>query len=249
MPAATAKQIESAVAAALERCAYDEAANIAAGHPDQRKHGELMVEINLRREPPAVPESGATVPESGTTALDVTSAQPAPAGMFRLVNHPATLSSYNPRAEQHGERPTPAADLKFEANLPSTVLDHFDPLLRAVLFHKAEEARGLLDAAHDAPNLRFPKLGGPLKWSNEFAGYALRIHLGTSEKSHLVINDCDLNAITFTPQEGGTVVVTFRIQCHPDEKQSGKLAMLVANRVDVTLSPPSDGEDELPLAA
>lgn len=232
MPAATAQQIEAAFDAAIERKDYDAAIRVAGGHPSEEACAELVMRANLLRREPAP----ATWSEDDPEPFAMFARQ-----MFALANFPAKLTSFNPRAEIHGNETQPAADLKFETNVPSSVLDAFDPALRRFLYHKADDAGDLANQAHDAPNLRIPKLSPPLKWSAKFAGYELRLHIGIDERSHVVIGACDLNNIQFSPQEGGTVLLHFRIQCHPGEAYSGKLAMLVQSRVDISLLPPEDG--------
>lgn len=237
MPTATAQQIEAAVEAAIERKDYDAAIRVAGGHPDESKCAEFVMRANLLRREPAPAWS-----EDDPEPFD----EPEPFAMFArqmfaLANFPAKLVSFNPRAEIHGNETQPAADLKFETNVASEVLDAFDPALRRFLYHKADEAGDLANQAHDAPNLRIPKLSSPLKWSAKFAGYQLRLHIGLDERSHVVIGACDLNNVQFSPQEGGTVLLHFRIQCHPGEAHSGKLAMLVQSRIDISLTPPEDG--------
>lgn len=233
MPAATAKQVEAAVKAALERNDPDAAERVAAGHPDPLERAELLGRIDLFR-----------APSRAATPVDHEGTPPALGGprMFELVAFPAKLVAFNPRAEIHGTATVPAADLKFECNVASAALDAFDARLRGALYHKADGvAHDLADAVHDAPDLRFPKLAPPLKWSAKYAGYELRLHLGIDERSHVVIGNCDLNELRFTPKQGGTVVVGFRIQCHPGEQECGKLALLVQSHVDISLTPPDDG--------
>lgn len=238
MPAPSAKQVEAAVDAAIDRKDYDAAARVAAGHPDPLKRGELDARIALLRAWPRPPGDAAPEPAQPPEVAPLTRGP----RMFELRSFPAKLSSFNPRAEIHGAETKPAADLKFECNVASTALDAFDPGLRGALYHKADGvAHDLADEAHDAPDLRFPKLVAPLKWSAKFAGYELRIHLGIDERSHVVIGSCDLNAIQFSPQQGGTVVLGFRVQCHPGEHECGRLAMLVQTSVDISLTPPEDG--------
>jgi hypothetical protein len=168
--------------------------------------------------------------------------------MFELNHQAATLTNFNPRRELHGEEAKPAADLKFSANIESSLLAMLDPWLRPMLYHKRDSAsHDLADATHEAPNLRFPKLG-PLSWNSELVGATLTIHRGIGESSDLRFPLCAVNQFKLEPQEGGTCVLTWRVQCHPDEAQSGKLAFMIAESCDVTIEPPGDDEPapELP---
>lgn len=159
---------------------------------------------------------------------------------FELDERPSLLASFNPRAEKNGDEPRPAGDLLFRTNLASEALDAFDPILRRMFFCKAGTRGDLADQAHDAPNLRSEKLAGPFKLRNRYAGYTLRVHFGSDDR-HVVLNDCALNKLTFDPAEGGTCLVTFRLQAHPDAEAAGRLSMLVGSTVDISLEPPDDG--------
>lgn len=161
----------------------------------------------------------------------------------------AFLVDLNPRSEVHGAEREPAADVKLRVDCDSGILAEFAPALRSMLYFKDEskDADGrndLADQAAEAPNLRFPHLGAPLKWEEEMTGATLTAHYGIDEKSDIVLKDCRVNDWKIEPREGGTVSVTFRVQCHPDEKTFGRLAMQVQNEVEITLEPqelPSDG--------
>lgn len=240
-----AQEIETAVGEALGRGEYDEASRLAAGHPDPRKHVAIMERIHKAREGGEVVLTfggdPTTVAQFDTdlagTPLDD---EPGDFLRFELRARPALLSSFNPRAEKHGDEPRPAADLKFRLNLAADTLDAFDPILRRMFFCKAGTRGDLVDAVHDAPNLRSEKLAGPFKLRNRYAGYTLRVHFG-SDDAHVVLADCALNKLEFDPAEGGTCIVTFRLQTHPDAQAAGRLSMLVGATVDITLEPPEGG--------
>jgi len=160
--------------------------------------------------------------------------------VFEISNQQAKLSSFNSRAELHGEDREPAGDIKFEMNVASSILAHFAPTLAWSLYHRdGGKVKDLADSSHDAPDLRYPKLG-PLKWDQEFGpGYTLVIHQGLGGAgSDLEIEMCTVNNFTLAPQQGGTVIVTFRVQFHPEEHAAGRLCMLVQETVDISLAPP-----------
>lgn len=164
--------------------------------------------------------------------------------MFSLINQQAKLTSFNPRAELHGDEPKPAADIRIDVNVESGELAHFSPTLRGFLFHKDSAANNdLVNAQHDAPNLRFPLMGA-IKWGAEYQGYTLKIAHGIGG-SDLVLQLCEVNAFVFDPKEGGTVHISMRVQCHPDEKQFGKLCQMISETIDVTLDPPQADDDEV----
>jgi hypothetical protein len=162
---------------------------------------------------------------------------------FELSNQESKLTSYNPRAELHGEEPEPAADISFILNLPSEQLAMFAPTLRGMLYCKkdASEDNDLANQASRAsaePNLRFPKLGA-LSWSEELVGATLTIDHGLGGKnSDIVLEGCTVKKFKIDPQEGGTCIVSFQVQGHPGERECGKLSMLVGRDVEITIEPP-----------
>ncbi len=224
-----AKAVEAAVADALLREDFDEAERVAGGHPDPSEHVRLLREIgeiagrrkgeDLAGPPPSV--NGAS-------------------RMFEIRRKAAKIASFNPRAEKSGSENRPAADLKLSANLAATMLDALDPSLRAWLFCKSPgPGDDLADAAHEAPNLRQPRIAAQFDWVPRYAGYELRIHdLGLDESSDLVISGCEFNRIRLAPQEGGTVIVSWRLQFHPTEAQAGKLSTLIQETLDISLLAP-----------
>lgn len=170
---------------------------------------------------------------------------------FALSNQAATLSSFNPRSEQHGDEPTPAADLKFAVAMESALLAMLDPQLRHALYCKnAGVDNDLANQMHEAPNLRFPKLEA-LRWKHEIVGAKLTVHHGIGGISDLVIEGCNVNKFSVDAQEGGTVIVSFRVQCKPSEAACGKLCLLIGGDVEITLEPPAaieePAQDDKPL--
>lgn len=155
--------------------------------------------------------------------------------MFSLSKTQATLSNFNPRRELHGDEKEAAGDIKFECNLASELLAMFSPTLRSCLYHKDGNGGDLADQAHDAPNLRFP-LMHPFKWELEIVGAELTIGHGIGGDSDIVLFG-SVNGFVLAPQEGGTVLVRFRVQCHPDERAAGKLCMLQGESVEISVVP------------
>ena len=148
----------------------------------------------------------------------------------------AKLSSVNVRSEKHGPELVPAVDIKLAIDASNAVLDKFHPDLKESLYFKATEDdsddQADLDGIEpvtDLPNLRFPKLEGPLKWDLMGAGYALTIDYGLGGNSNLVLHGCVINNFAFDAKEGGTV----------------ELALLVQHEVSIILTAPEakDVED------
>ena len=230
---AQAKQVEAAVADALLRGEFDEAERLAGGHPDPSEHLRLLREIaGHRGGVELVGDSYAEVYSPG-------SERATGSRMFEIHRKAAKITAFNPRAEKAGSENRPAADLKLSANLSAEILDALDPSLRGWLFCKDAVQSDLANAAHDAPNLRQPRLVQQFDWVPRYAGYELRIHdLGLDESSDLVISGCEFNRIRLAPQEGGTVIVSWRLQFHPTEAQAGKLSTLIQETLDISLLAP-----------
>jgi hypothetical protein len=159
---------------------------------------------------------------------------------FSLQNEKVKIVNVNPRAELHGDEPKSACDIKIEATLANDDLAEFHPTLKSLLYVKDEDRPDLISQADPghATMLRFPQLKGPHKWDGEIIGAAVTVHYGTTEKSHIVLPTCLVNEFRLEPLEGGSVVVTCRVQAHPDEKAFGKLCMLVGTEIGVSIKPP-----------
>ena len=162
--------------------------------------------------------------------------------MFGLTKHPTKVSSFNPRAEKHGEENVPAGDITFETRVHSSVLDQFDPSYRKFLFRKAD-ASGDQQPLLEGDTLiavAKPKLG-PLKLNEEFPGYTLKIESGLELSKPLVLSDVELSNFRIEPMEGGSVSLKFNATAHPDADDAGLLCQVIQNTVEITLEPPKAG--------
>jgi hypothetical protein len=159
--------------------------------------------------------------------------------MFEL-KQTVRLANVNPRAELHGEDPKPAFDLKIEATCHSSVLIHFHTELRQHLF-KRDENPDLVDQVSEEGDgltlLRYPKMG-PIKWEWEGTGYTATIDYGLGGDSNIVLHDCKLDHFKIEPQNGGSVLLTFRIIAHPDSEDVGAICEFMARDIDLVLAPP-----------
>lgn len=163
---------------------------------------------------------------------------------FDISNTKATLIHYSPRAEIHGPDKVPAGDLKVRADLTNDSLALFHPTLKHMLFCKDAPANADLadQATTDEKFVRFPQLP-MLKWDGEIKGATVTIHQGISPKADIVLDLCDVDNFSIEPKQGGTVTVTFRIQAHPDEKQSGKLCGLIGTDIEISVDSPKAEEE------
>jgi hypothetical protein len=160
--------------------------------------------------------------------------------MFDLPKQKAKLASVNLRAELHGEDKKPAVDLKIEAACANDTLIHFHPELRQMLFKKVEQNEAdLVDQADPEAltALRFAKMGA-LKWDQEYVGYTATIDYGLGGASDIALEDCSVDGFRFEPQQGGSVLITFRIICHPSSDDIGRLSQLIQRDIELTVTPP-----------
>lgn len=170
--------------------------------------------------------------------------------MLELTNVTATIRGVNLRAEKHGPEEVPACDLKIETDQPNSVLAFFGSQLLDSLYWRneapADFSQGELDEIEpvsEKPNLRNPRLAGPLSIDYEGAGYTLRIEWGVTKASEIAIYDARINAITIDPKEGGSVAVKLRAQFGVDEKLAGRLGVMIGREVTMSIEPPAaEGE-------
>jgi hypothetical protein len=148
---------------------------------------------------------------------------------LELDQREATIADFNPRAELNGEEKRPAADIRLVIPVNSDILAHFAPTLKAHIFNE----NGPRDLA-DGPPLRYPEIGA-FSWNAEMLGAKLII--GTGLKSLMTFEDAKISKFVIDPKEGGGVLLSLRAQVHPDEKQAGKLSMLIQQTVTVSLEP------------
>jgi hypothetical protein len=117
----------------------------------------------------------------------------------------------------------------------------FDVALKHFLYRKPQPTPGELAMDHDnATELRFPFMRN-LGWNRSYEGYLLRFHIGASGKEDVLLAECELKEISFVPQEGGSVGISFKINAHPkDDEDHGKIARRVQQEIGITLTPPEN---------
>lgn len=84
-----------------------------------------------------------------------------------------------------------------------------------------------------------------IKWDHEIVGATLIVHYGTGGKSDIVLEDCTIDGFVLEAMEGGSVVITFRAKCNPDEKAVGKLSRLMGGEIEFSLSSPADSQQSI----
>lgn len=162
---------------------------------------------------------------------------------LELTEATVHLSNVNPRGEKHGKKEIkPATDLSVQLTTGADVLKFFNTDLRAAFYKMAEEGADpdLADKgnAGQLTALRFPKLEPVLKWDEELTGYQVRVAHGIGGDSDIELEECKLDNFKITLQEGGTVILAFRIIAHPDMEDSGKLDHKIQTDIVIDLVPP-----------
>jgi hypothetical protein len=167
--------------------------------------------------------------------------------MLELDHQTGQFLNFNLRPEKHGEENVPGADLKINITVPNDILSEFHPTLKAAFYrapHPGEE--DLVDQAADGPaqltRLTFGNKLHAFKWDDEIVGATFTVHYGTSGKSDIVLGDATVDSFHIEPMDGGSVTLTFRVKCNPDEKAVGKLSTLMGNEIEFSIEPPSAAE-------
>ena len=166
--------------------------------------------------------------------------------MLELTKQKALIVMVSHNAEMHGKEPKPISFIKLATIMSNDVLSFFDGKLKAALYVKdSEKKQG--DLLHgEVTKLKFPKMS-PIKWDYKGAGFTFVLHYGIDGKSDITLSDCRVDAIELECQEGGSVLMKFKVAAHPDDLQSGRLDKMIKQHFEITLIPP-DEEDQQKVA-
>jgi hypothetical protein len=161
---------------------------------------------------------------------------------FELEEAVCQLVHKNDRLEKHGEEDRLACDLNLTYETNNGCLVLFSPTLRSLVYeHENGAQTELVKDPDHLTKLRNPALhGGPLKWAaGELVGAEVRFHYGPTGKSDIVFDMAKVGKYKIECREGGTVVLHFQAQVYPNESQSGKLSLILTNKVcTVSIKPP-----------
>lgn len=61
---------------------------------------------------------------------------------------------------------------------------------------------------------------------------------GLGGPSDIVLGEVKVDKFKFICQEGGTVAVIFRVICHPETADVGRLCEFIQREVEITVTPP-----------
>jgi len=166
--------------------------------------------------------------------------------MLSLDHQVGQFTNFNTRSEKHGPENVPGADLRIAMTVSNDVLSEFHPTLKSMLFREPNpDEEDLVDKAGEPglTRLRFGNKVGALKWTDKIVGADFTVHYGTG-KSDIALTEATVDGFELEPMDGGSVVISFRVKCSPDEKPAGKLFTLMGNEIEFTLTPPEDGPIE-----
>jgi hypothetical protein len=106
--------------------------------------------------------------------------------------------------------------------------------------YKAEDQPDLADQAEGTNSLRklrYPSMK-PFKWDFQGTGYTMEIDYGMGGESNILLGDLTVDKFALEPQNGGSVLVSWRVIAHPSDADIGKLYNMIGRDVDVILTPP-----------
>lgn len=173
---------------------------------------------------------------------------------FELIGKTrAKLCKVENQSKKMGQKELlPAIKIRIMATVPNTVLEMFDPTLRAFLYEKTapsdKEQKQLegIEVVTDMPQLRQAgvKLGA-LHWEDEQTGCTLVIDFGLGGDSNIVLGDCKVDNFKLVPKDGGTTQVFFTLfSTDVDRETLGDIGMLHQHEVEIELSAPKVAQQQ-----
>lgn len=170
--------------------------------------------------------------------------------MFSLLMAKTKIIAVTVVSELCGKERRHGCSIKFEMKSNNFVLIEFNPQLRHALYEyddapKQPALEGVEDEMLGLTRLKFPKLGMPLKYEWEGAGYELQLHIGASGRDDIVLEDVGLSDFQFQCNEGGSVITTFKAMTRPTAQQQGRIDHMLQLETELSLKPPSAKQREL----
>lgn len=168
--------------------------------------------------------------------------------MFSITEQTATLAHINVRTERHGDEPAGAADLKISFTDSNNVLSEFHPVLRSFLYKQEESPdQGEMPVGDALTVRRFGDLIEKIRLKHELVGASVVIGFGLGGSSDIDLDPADVDGFAVEMMEGGSVVTTFRVKCHPSGEQIKKLYEVLGNDITITITPAVDKQQSLGL--
>jgi len=168
--------------------------------------------------------------------------------MFSITEQTATLAHINVRTERHGEEPAGAADLKISFTDSNNVLSEFHPVLRPFLYKQEESPdQGEMPVGDALTVRRFGDLIEKIRLKHELIGASVVIGFGLGGASDIELDTADVDGFAVEMMEGGSVITTFRVKCHPSGEQVKKLYEVLGNDITISITPAVDKQQTLGL--
>lgn len=172
--------------------------------------------------------------------------------VIAIQNQAATLNKYTPFTEMHGDQPVQGAALHWTFNTDSAFLAGFNEELRAFFYHKhGARQHDLADQTAAAPDIRFPKLTPKYLWRQQYDNSTLTVHIGDRADNAVELSGKVKKPFSLVPMQGGTVVVSMTVHCHPSAVEIGAIHEMVRKEgLRISFEPgeevegDDDGEDE-----
>jgi hypothetical protein len=171
--------------------------------------------------------------------------------MFSLFQAKAKIVAVTVLSELHGRDRVAGCCVTLEMSTNNLILSEFDSQLRHALYSRdpdrvrQPDLTGIEDDMDGLTTLKFPKLGMPLKFDWEGAGYTLHFHIGASGREDIILLDVELGGFTFECKDGGTVITKFKAMAHPNAVEQGKIDHMLQLETEISLQPPSDRQKRI----
>lgn len=136
----------------------------------------------------------------------------------------------------------PGVQLLLSATMSCGILAMFDGYLPGMLFRKAE---GELDGMEGSELTQIGEKVKRLAWQYEQTGCEVTIDFGTGGTRNLVLSDCKVHRLLFSPRQGGSVLVQWCVDAPAlSDETRGKLTGLKATETELTLHGPEVADDK-----
>jgi hypothetical protein len=171
--------------------------------------------------------------------------------MFSLFYAKAKIAAVTVLSEMRGRDRVAACCVTFEMSSNNYIISEFDSQLRFALYSrdpdrlKQMNLDGVEDDMDGLTTLKFPRLGMPIKFEWDGAGYEMHLHIGASGHGDIVLQDVDLGSFTFDCKDGGTVITKFKATMHPNAVEQGKIDHMLQLETELSLKPPSEKQKSL----
>ncbi len=162
--------------------------------------------------------------------------------MFQLKCKDVLLDNLTTRTEKHGDEDMPAASLKCSIDMANTILEEFAPGLLASLYERREKEQAELIKNDMLPDLKFHHMK-PIAFDLELENYRFLV-VNNIEHSHndYIVPDCTLKNFKFELKDGGTVNISFTINCSPEPDAIAYFYEQQKHNVLMTLEAPENAQ-------